>query len=140
VVLGQSCVVEIKKNFFCVCLNFVVKFLTFRKNECPPFWNICQRFLCIFLDLATFYMLASNTGLPDFSRCVIPKPEKCTKRTQNVSNDHNISRLSVKYSEWPQNMSKYCAIKGPPKFTQIEIFGLKRNHLATLKQQRHEWS
>jgi hypothetical protein len=24
-------------------------------------------------------------------------------------------------------------IKGPPKFTQIGIFGLKRNHLATLR-------
>jgi hypothetical protein len=36
----------------------------------------------------------------------------------NIPNGHKI------YQHFP--------IKGPPKFTQIWIFGLKRNHLATL--------
>jgi hypothetical protein len=40
-------------------------------------------------------------GLPDFSRYMRPKPEKCTKWTQNVPNGHKIFQISVKYSKWP---------------------------------------
>jgi hypothetical protein len=37
--------------------------------------------------------------------------------------------LVVKYSKWPEYVHN---IQCPPKYTQIGIFGLKRNHLATL--------
>jgi hypothetical protein len=37
-----------------------------------------------------------RAGLPDFSWYMIPKPEKCTKLTQNVPNGHKISQMSVK--------------------------------------------
>jgi hypothetical protein len=40
-------------------------------------------------------------GLPDFCWYVIPKPEKCTKSTQNIPNGHKISQMSLKYSKWP---------------------------------------
>jgi hypothetical protein len=33
--------------------------------------------------------------------------------------------MAIKY------LYQYFPIQGPPKFTQIGIFGLKRNHLAT---------
>jgi hypothetical protein len=42
-----------------------------------------------------------RTGLPDFSWCMIPKPEKCTKRTQNVPNGHKISQISTSFSKRP---------------------------------------
>jgi hypothetical protein len=34
-----------------------------------------------------------RSGLPDFSWYVIPKPEKCTKWTQNVPNGHKFSQM-----------------------------------------------
>jgi hypothetical protein len=40
--------------------------------------------------------------------------------------------MFVKYSKRQLNISK-CSISGPPKFTQIGIFGLKINHLAALE-------
>jgi hypothetical protein len=46
----------------------------------------------------------ADTGLPDFSCYMIPKPEKCTKVTQNVPNIHKISQISVKYSKWTYNI------------------------------------
>jgi hypothetical protein len=52
-----------------------------------------------------------------------PSRKKCTKKTQKVPNGHKIS--------------PHFPIKGPPKFTQIGIFGLKINHLATLSR-RHK--
>jgi hypothetical protein len=62
---------------------------------------------------------------------MIPKLEimyqmntKCTKWSQNTPNLHKIFQAAIKYKHFP--------ILGPPKFTQIEIFGLKTNHLATL--------
>jgi hypothetical protein len=61
---------------------------------------------------------------------MIPKLEKCTKYTKNLPNGHKISQISVKYSKWPNN--RHFPIKGPQKFAQIGIFGLKTNHLATL--------
>jgi hypothetical protein len=30
---------------------------------------------------------------------MIPKPEKCTKRTQDVPNDHELSQMPIKYSK-----------------------------------------
>jgi hypothetical protein len=43
---------------------------------------------------------------------------KCNKWSQNIPNGHKI------YQHFPNH--------GPPKLTQISIFGLKINHLATL--------
>jgi hypothetical protein len=40
--------------------------------------------------------------------------------------------MSVKYSPNDHTIYKHFPILGPQKFTQIGIFGLKRNHLATL--------
>jgi hypothetical protein len=39
--------------------------------------------------------------------------------------------MVVKYSKGP-NISQHFPFHDPPKYTQIGIFGLKRNHLATL--------
>jgi hypothetical protein len=39
--------------------------------------------------------------------------------------------MSVKYSQWTLNSSTFSN-QGPPKFSEIGIFGLKTNHLATL--------
>jgi hypothetical protein len=36
--------------------------------------------------------------------------------------------MAIKY------MYQHLSIEGPPIFTQIGIFGLKTNHLATLKK------
>jgi hypothetical protein len=43
-----------------------------------------------------------------------------TKTGKNIQNGHKI------YQDFPQ--------QDPPKFTQIGIFGLKTNHLATLSR------
>jgi hypothetical protein len=45
---------------------------------------------------------------------------KYPKRLLNIPNGHK--------------MYQYLPMYGPPKFTQIGIFGMKRNHLATLRQ------
>jgi hypothetical protein len=68
-------------------------------------------------------------GLPDFSWCMRPKLEKCTKWTQNAPNGHQIS---IKYSKGPYKIYQHFPISGPENFSQIGIFGLKANHLATL--------
>jgi hypothetical protein len=57
-------------------------------------------------------------GLPDCSWYKIPKREKYTKLPQTIPNVHKI------YHHLP--------LQGPPKFTQVSIFGFKTNHLATL--------
>jgi hypothetical protein len=46
--------------------------------------------------------------------------------------------MDVKYFQWPSNRPNGHKIyqdlpyQDPPKFTKIDIFGLKTNHLATL--------
>jgi hypothetical protein len=74
----------------------------------------------------------SQAGLPDFSWCKIPKRGKiyqmatgCTKRPLNIYNGRKIDQMVIKYT-------KIFHLQDPPKFTQIGIFGLKTNHLATL--------
>jgi hypothetical protein len=52
----------------------------------------------------------------------------------NIPNGHKISQLTVKYSQMAIKYNNVSSISGTPKFTQIWIFGLKRNHLATLKR------
>jgi hypothetical protein len=46
--------------------------------------------------------------------------------THIVSNGHKIGTL------YGHKTNQHFPIQGPPKFTQIGIFGLKINHLATL--------
>jgi hypothetical protein len=65
------------------------------------------------------------SGLPDFSLSKHTNQEKMyqmtttfTKRPQNTPNSRKI------YQHFPY--------KGPPKYTQIGIFGTKTNHLATM--------
>jgi hypothetical protein len=54
-----------------------------------------------------------------------PNRKKCTKWSYNIPNVCKIFQMAIKYINIFQS-------RGPPKFTQIGIFGLKRNHLATL--------
>jgi hypothetical protein len=63
-----------------------------------------------------------------------------------VPNGHKIYPMPAKYTKWPQNITNGHKIgipidrkiyqnlqwQDPPKFTQIVLFGLKINHLATL--------
>jgi hypothetical protein len=42
---------------------------------------------------------------------MIPKPEKYTKLTQNVTNSHNISQMSVEYSKRPKNISTFSSLR-----------------------------
>jgi hypothetical protein len=39
----------------------------------------------------------NKPGSPDFSWHMVPKPHKCNKWTQNVTNGHKIYQMSVKY-------------------------------------------
>jgi hypothetical protein len=61
-------------------------------------------------------------GLPDFSWYMVPKPEKCTKSTQNVPNGYKITQISLKYSKWPQNISTFSNLR----LSEIGIFGLEK--------------
>jgi hypothetical protein len=57
---------------------------------------------------------------------------------KNITNCHELHQMSIKYNKRPQNGPSVHKIyhplplQDPPKFTQIWIFGLKANHLATL--------
>jgi hypothetical protein len=72
---------------------------------------------------------AWRAGLPDFSG-------------YNISKRGTIYQITTKYNKWPKNIPngrkifqmaiKYTKWQDLPKFTQIGIFGLKTNHLATL--------
>jgi hypothetical protein len=79
---------------------------------------------------------ASVAGLPDFSWYMIRKQEKMYHMNTKCTNGYKISQMSVNYSKWAK-INQHFPIKGPQKFTQIGIFGLKTNHLATLI--RNKW-
>jgi hypothetical protein len=66
---------------------------------------------------------------------------KQTKNGKNIQNDHklyqkalNCTKMAVKYKF--QMLIKYIQqhfpFQGPPNFTNVGIFGLKKKHLATL--------
>jgi hypothetical protein len=55
-----------------------------------------------------------------------------TKTGENIPNYHELYQMSIKYNKRPQNGPRVHKMQYPPKFTQIWIFGLKTNHLATL--------
>jgi hypothetical protein len=69
--------------------------------------------------------------LPDFSWYNVPNDE-------NVPNDHKIYQNATKYTKWSENIPNghkiylHFPLQDPPKLTQIGVFGLKINHLATL--------
>jgi hypothetical protein len=50
--------------------------------------------------------------------------------------------MAIKYFQWPYNrpnghkLNQHFPLQDPPKFTQIGIFGLRTNHLASLVQRR----
>jgi hypothetical protein len=78
-------------------------------------------------QVAAFFL-----GLPDFSRCLIPKPEKmyqnntyCTQWSWNIPNLRKILRRDIKYN----NIFQSSALQNLPK---LVFFDLKINHLATL--------
>jgi hypothetical protein len=80
--------------------------LVVRKKRVSIFWQILYfvggvtsvtRYGEIFTQL-TQTRTQFRPGLPDFSWHVVPKPEKCTKSTQNAPNDHKIAQVSEKYS------------------------------------------
>jgi hypothetical protein len=58
--------------------------------------------------------------------------------TRYIPNGHKIHQMVIKYTKCPliipngHKMYHHFPIYGPLKFTQIGIFGLKINHLATL--------
>jgi hypothetical protein len=61
-----------------------------------------------------------------------------TQTEKNVPNKHKTYQMVMKYPKCLYNIPnghkiyQHFPIWGPPKFTQNGIFGLKRNHLATL--------
>jgi hypothetical protein len=78
------------------------------------------------------HMFSTLAGLPDFSWCMMPKQDKmyqmstiCTELSQNIPNIHKIFQMAIKYI----NIFQSEALKF---FSQIGIFGLKTNHLATV--------
>jgi hypothetical protein len=64
-------------------------------------------------------------------------------KKENIPNDQTLYQTAIKYTKWPQNIPnghkiyQHFLFQGRPKFTQIGIFGLKRNHLATLLLNQH---
>jgi hypothetical protein len=56
---------------------------------------------------------------------------KYTKFTTTLPKGYRIYQMTVKYSN-DHKIYQHFPFSGPPKFTQIGIFGLKTNHLATL--------
>jgi hypothetical protein len=56
----------------------------------------CKTFAIFRFNFGHYFNSKSWPGMPDFSWCMIPKLEKCTKWTQNVPNGHKISQISKK--------------------------------------------
>jgi hypothetical protein len=63
-----------------------------------------------------------------------------------IPNGHKISTMSVQDFPNCHTMYQHFPIQGPPKFTQIGIFGLEINHPATvvdlpcLESKRRPWT
>jgi hypothetical protein len=77
------------------------------------------------------FLRGSNSGLPDFSWCNIPKLGKIYQITKKYTKCKKVfemagNRLNV------QKICQHLPLHGPPKITQIWIFGLKIYYLATL--------
>jgi hypothetical protein len=54
-------------------------------------------------------------------------------KSKNVSNDHKVWQTAVKFTKWPHTIPnchkilQHFQLKGTTRFTQIGIFGLKKN-------------
>jgi hypothetical protein len=92
-----------QKNYKKCPTKFSCRYLRNRSvTNCFIFKNNTTVQAIIFrLLIRKVHVGTSVTGLPDFSRYTIPKPEKSTKRTQKLPNGNKISQISVKYSKWP---------------------------------------
>jgi hypothetical protein len=61
---------------------------------------------------------------------------------KKLPNSHKLYQMSIKYNKRPWNgpsvheIYQHLPLQDPPKLTQIWIFGLKTNHLATLAPTR----
>jgi hypothetical protein len=66
-------------------------------------------------------------GLPEFSWC--KKWEKCNKMATQIPDYHKI--YQNKNTKWPRSTRIFSSL-GFPKYTKIDIFGLKTCTLATL--------
>jgi hypothetical protein len=73
----------------------------------------------------------SIAGLPDFFL------NQKYQNGKNLPNDHKLYPTAINYTKWPlishpngHKKYQHFHYQGPPKFTQIRIFGLKINHLA----------
>jgi hypothetical protein len=81
---------------------------------------------------------------PELTDLLIPNqgcqifPCTCNQNRKNVPKEHIMYQMVIKYSKCPQKITdghkiyQHLPTLGTPKFTQIRIFGLKTNHLATL--------
>jgi hypothetical protein len=79
------------------------------------------------------HIVLCRTGLPDFSLYIHDSQTR-----KNVPNEHEIYQMVIKYPTSPSNIPngfkiyKHFPIYGFLKFTQIVIFNMKINLLATL--------
>jgi hypothetical protein len=61
-----------------------------------------------------------------------------TKMGKNIPNHQKVFQMTLKYTQWQQNITnrhkihQHPSLQDLPKFTQITIFGLKIYNLATL--------
>jgi hypothetical protein len=69
---------------------------------------------------------SDEAGLPDSCMFMYQMNTKCTRWSPNIPNVCEIFQMAIKYISIFQS-----------KAFQIGIFGLKRNHLATLRRSRH---
>jgi hypothetical protein len=76
--------------------------------------------------------MSTSPGLPDFFLGPkAPKQEKYIKWPQTVPNGHKIYNVTVNITNG-HKIYQHCPFQGPPKYTQIGLFGIKISHLATM--------
>jgi hypothetical protein len=74
-----------------------------------------------------------DQGCQIFLETIYQNSGKCTRLALNY-------QMTIKYTKWPLYIANSHKIyqpfpfQGPPKWTQIGIFGLKKYHLATLNR------
>jgi hypothetical protein len=96
-------------------------------------------FSILYCDGLTSPPLLSQTGLPDFSWWMIPKPEKFTKRTGNEPNGHWIFQMSLKYYRWPKNISTFSNIRHSKIYPNWYFLGSKVNPSGNPDHQFDSW-
>jgi hypothetical protein len=82
----------------------------------------------------TFRVSWQKPGLPDFSLHNIPKRGKLL--LPNLPNGYTMYQIAKIYSKWSKNIPS-TSIQRHKQFTQIDNFGLKLYHLATLAKRVH---